>query len=217
MDLTQGSVSRLFLKYLIPSVFVMIGLSLYIVIDAIFIGQGVGVDGLIALNISLPVFTMFLCLGNLLNMGGSTAFSISLGKKELRQAQELFSITFYSGIILGALFTFFSLLYIDELCYALGASESVFKLVKEYNVILIWFSTFFIINSVLMGFIRNDHAPKLAMVAGVVSNLLNIILDAIFIFVFHWGIVGGNISYCHQSSCIHFNSTMTIFSIKITD
>ncbi len=190
MDLTKGSIPRIFIKYLIPSISSMIGLSLYILVDTIFIGRGIGVDGLTALNISLPVFTMFLCLGHLLNMGGSTVYAVLIGQKNYKQAQEVFTLSLISGIVIALLFTSISLYYLDELCWFLGSSEKVFQMVRDYSKILIVFSSAFIINSVLSGFIRNDHAPKLCMVAGLSGNFMNIVLDYLFIFVFHWGIVG---------------------------
>lgn len=189
-DLSQGSVFHHFIRYLIPAIASMIGLSLYILVDTIFIGQGVGVDGLTALNISLPIFTMFICLGSLLNMGGSTAFAVSLGQKDERQAHEIFTLTLIMGFVAGLFFTIINLVFLDELCRFLGASDRVFDYVRIYSLILICFSPAFIINSILSGFIRNDHAPRLVMISGLAGNFINIALDALFIFVFHWGIVG---------------------------
>ncbi len=190
MDLIKGSIPKLFIKYLIPAISSMIGLSLYILVDTIFIGQGVGVKGLTALNITLPIFSMFICLGVLLGMGGATAFSVSIGKKNIKEAQEIFTITLALGLIAGFVFTLINLLFIDQLCRFLGASSQIFDLAKEYSVILIWFSSAFIFTSILSCFIRNDHSPKTAMIAGLTGNFVNIILDAIFIFVFHWGMTG---------------------------
>lgn len=190
MDLTQGSVSKLFIKYLIPSISSMVGLSLYILFDTIFIGQGVGVDGLTALNITLPIFSMFICLGVLLGMGGATAYSVTKGRQDHKEAREIFTVTLVLGAGAGLLFTLFNLIFIDELCRFLGASERIFPLAKEYSVILIWFSSAFIFSSILSNFVRNDHSPKIAMIAGLTGNFVNIILDAIFIFIFHWGMTG---------------------------
>ncbi len=189
-DLSQGSVFHHFIRYLIPAIASMIGLSLYILVDTIFIGQGVGVDGLTALNISLPIFTMFICIGSMLNMGGSTAFAVSLGQKDDQQAHEIFTLTLIMGLVAGILFMVINLVFLDELCRFLGASDRVFAYVRIYSLILICFSPAFIINSVLSGFIRNDHAPRLVMISGLSGNFINIGLDALFIFVFHWGIVG---------------------------
>lgn len=172
----------------------MMALSLYILVDSIFIGQGVGVDGLTALNISLPIFSMFICLGIFLGMGGATAFSVSIGRDDLREAQEIFTITIIFAGILSTLFTVLSVVYIDELCRFLGASERLFDMVKGYSIILVAFAPAFIFNSVLSIFCRNDHAPKLSMIAGISGNIVNIILDYIFIFIFHWGMIGAIIA-----------------------
>ncbi|MCB5249718.1 MAG: MATE family efflux transporter [Candidatus Cloacimonadales bacterium] len=190
MNLIQGSIQRHFIKYLIPSIASMLGLSLYILVDTMFIGRGIGIDGLTALNISLPVFSAFLCLGHLLNMGGSTAYAVSIGRQEKRKAQEIFTICVIMGIIFAVSFTVIGLVFIDEICIFLGATESVLEMVKGYSRVLIMFSSAFILNSVLFGFIRNDHSPRLCMVAGLTGNIINIVLDYIFIFIFNWGILG---------------------------
>ncbi|HOE90716.1 MAG TPA: MATE family efflux transporter [Candidatus Cloacimonadota bacterium] len=190
MNLIQGSVPRHFVKYLIPSIASMLGLSLYILVDTMFIGRGIGIDGLTALNISLPVFSAFLCLGHLLNMGGSTAYAVSIGRQDKRQAQEIFTLCLIMAIIFGFLFTSITIYFLDEICLFLGASESILGMVKDYTRVLILFSSVFIVNSVFFGFIRNDHSPRLCMVAGLTGNIINIILDYIFIFKFGWGMLG---------------------------
>ena len=190
MNIFTDSPFKLFLKFLIPSISAMLGLSLYILFDTIFIGQGVGVDGLTALNISLPIFSMFISLGMMIGIGGAAAFSVNIGKSELKKAQEIFTVSIYLAIIFSVLFVTICIIFIDKLLLFLGASKNVYVMVKSYSFILIVFSPAFIFLSVLSNFVRNDHAPKLAMIAGLSGNFANIILDWVFIFIFHWGMVG---------------------------
>ncbi len=190
MDILRDKPLKLFFKFLVPCISSMIGLSLYILIDTIFIGRGIGVKGLTALNISLPIFSMFISLGMLIGIGGATAFSINFGKKRKPEAHKIFTISLLLGLVFGALFTSISLFNIDRLLLFLGASDDVFEMTKSYSVILIAFSTAFIMLSILSNFVRNDNAPKLAMMAGLTGNFINIILDWVFIFVFNWGMVG---------------------------
>lgn len=190
MDIIKDKPIKLFFKFLIPCISSMVGLSLYILFDTIFIGRGIGVKGLTALNISLPIFSMFISLGMLIGIGGATAFSINIGKKKIQEAQKIFTLSIILGLISGVAFTTVSLLNIDKLLMFLGASEDIFDMTKTYSIVLIAFSTAFIMLSILSNFIRNDNAPKLAMIAGLTGNFINIILDWIFIFIFHWGMFG---------------------------
>ena len=189
MNLIQGSIQRHFIKYLIPSIASMLGLSLYILVDTMFIGRGIGIDGLTALNISLPVLVPFM-FRSFVKYGRINCICCFNRQTRKRKAQEIFTICVIMGIIFAVSFTVIGLVFIDEICIFLGATESVLEMVKGYSRVLIMFSSAFILNSVLFGFIRNDHSPRLCMVAGLTGNIINIVLDYIFIFIFNWGILG---------------------------
>ena len=168
----------------------MAGQSLFILADTFFIANGVGAEGLAALNIVLPVVNIFNGLGWMVGIGGGTLFATSLGKGELNKANSYFSFTTVFASIIGLLFILFSWLYSHQILSFLGASGEIYILAKEYYDIIATFSVFFILNNMFITFLRNDHNPKLAMIAFSSGGLLNIVLDYIFIFPFDMGMAG---------------------------
>src|SRR5690554_2221558 len=168
----------------------MAGQSLFILADTFFIANGVGAQGIAALNIVLPIANIINGIGWMLGVGGGTLFATSLGKGDLAKANSYFSFTAVFASIVGLLFVFFSYLFSPQILSFLGASGEIYQLAKEYYDIFITFSVFFILNNMFITFMRNDHNPKLAMIAFSTGGLLNIILDYIFIFPLDMGMKG---------------------------
>ncbi|WP_291578295.1 MATE family efflux transporter [Clostridium sp. UBA6640] len=189
-DLLNDDIKKIFIKYLIPSIAGMLGISLNILFDTIFIGRGVGSEGLAALSIAIPMYNVLGAVGLLLGIGGATAASVSMGQKEYDKVNEIFTTSIIISIFLGVLFTVFGVVFIDKLCYFLGATEEIFSLVKDYLGILMIFSSAFILSQVLAVFVRNDRNPKLAMWSVLIGNLSNVVLDYIFIMKLGWGMKG---------------------------
>lgn len=189
-DLLNDDIKKIFIKYLIPSIAGMLGISLNILFDTIFIGRGVGSEGLAALSIAIPMYNVLGAVGLLLGIGGATAASVSMGQKEYDKVNEIFTTSIIISIFLGVLFTVFGVVFIDKLCYFLGATEEIFSLVKDYLGILMIFSCAFILSQVLAVFVRNDRNPKRAMWSVLIGNLSNVVLDYIFIMKLGWGMKG---------------------------
>ena len=189
-DLLNDDIKRIFIKYLIPSIAGMLGISLNILFDTIFIGRGVGSEGLAALSIAIPMYNVLGAAGLLLGIGGATAASVSMGQKEYNKVNEIFTTSVIISIFLGLLFTVFGVVFIDKLCYFLGATEEIFPLVKDYLGLLMMFSFAFILSQMLAIFVRNDRNPKLAMWSVLIGNLSNVVLDYIFIMKLGWGMKG---------------------------
>lgn len=168
----------------------MAGQSLFILADTFFIANGVGAQGIAALNIVLPIANIINGIGWMLGVGGGTLFATSLGKGDLAKANSYFSYTAVFASIVGLLFVFISYLFSPQILSFLGASGEIYQLAKEYYDIFISFSVFFILNNMFITFMRNDHNPKLAMIAFSTGGLLNIILDYIFIFPLDMGMKG---------------------------
>jgi putative MATE family efflux protein len=190
VDFLKDDIKKLFMKFLIPSIFGSVMVSMYILFDTIFVGRGVGSEGLAALNISIPMYNVLFASGLLMGVGGATALSISIGQKKYDKLNEIFTYSIGISFLIGALITILGSIFIDELCYFLGANTENFYLVKEYLRIVIFFSISFIMVNTLSVFIRTDKAPKLAMWGTIIGSVTNILLDAVFIFSFGWGMRG---------------------------
>lgn len=186
----QNPLHKVFFRYVSFSALSMFGLSLYILADTFFIANGVGQDGLAALNVVIPLFSITSGIGLLLGIGGATLYAISHGQGEVEKGNQLFSFTLTLGTFIGILITIIGLLFKEPFLKLLGATGSIYFLSKSYYTILIGFSVFFILNHILSSFVRNDGSPNIAMIAMLVGSLLNIILDYIFIFPLHMGMAG---------------------------
>ncbi len=189
-ELLDEEIKTIFFKYLIPSIGGMLGIAFYILGDTIIIGKGLGSQALAALNIAIPVNNVFNGVGILFGIGGATALAIDKGRRDDRSLNDIFSKSLIMTFIVGVIFTLIRIFFLDELAYALGASDDTIVMVKAYLGTLMSFSIVFLLNVCLTVFVRNDNAPKLAMTATLVGSLMNVVLDYIFVFIFKWGMAG---------------------------
>lgn len=185
----MGETKR-FIKYVSLNVASMAGLSLYILADTFFIANGVGENGLVALNLTLPVYSLINGLGLMLGIGGATRFSIARGEGDHSHAAKVLMHALLPGVGIGLLLTLLGLLFTEPLMRLLGASQAVMPFAVRYLSTLLCFSVFFIVNNILIAFTRNDGAPKLAMAAMMTASFSNILLDYVFVYPLHWGIGG---------------------------
>ncbi|MFV0393898.1 MAG: MATE family efflux transporter [Coprobacillaceae bacterium] len=178
------------IKYVSLNIISMIGLSCYILADTYFISSSVGSDGVAALNIVLPVYSLLSAIGLLLGVGGSTLYTINKAQDKDLESNQFFTSTFYIGIIIGIFFTIVAIFFVPSIVTLLQASINLRNLCIEYLQTILFFSIFFILNQIFICFIRNDNKPNLAMFAMLIGSFSNIILDYIFINIFHMGMFG---------------------------
>ena len=192
MDLELGkeSIGKLFVKYSIPSVIAMIVFSVYIVVDGIFVGNVVGSKGLSAVNIAMPFFGVAMAIGIMVAIGGGTITSIELGKGDRSAARKTFSLAFYTLTIITLTLSVFTVIFAPTIAKALGANEELVSLVVEYLVSLCLFLSTFVGSSYLSNGLRVMGKPNHAMMSDIISSVLNIVLDYIFIVKFGLGLAG---------------------------
>ncbi|MDD7390249.1 MAG: MATE family efflux transporter [Lachnospiraceae bacterium] len=197
-----------FAKYSSLNVLGMIGLSCYILADTFFIANGLGANGLAALNLAIPVYSFVYGSGLMLGMGGATRYSISGGRKEGSQTGDssknredrtsdnhkltdiIFTNTIYAAVALALIFIVTGTFLSGPIARLLGADAQTFAMTKTYIHVVFLFSPAFIMNNILICFVRNDGAPKLAMFAMLMGSFFNIVFDYIFIFPLQMGILG---------------------------
>ncbi|MDU6524526.1 MAG: MATE family efflux transporter, partial [Enterococcus sp.] len=170
--------------YVTRSVLSTLGLSLYILADTFFIANGVGVLGLAALNIALPLFNLLTGLGLLLRMGGATLFALK------GRSGNYFSQLMIVGGVIGLFFTALGLFFSRPLALVLGASGATVDLTTLYMRFILIMAPFFILNNLCLAFVRNDQNPQLAMKAMILSSVFNMIFDYIFVFPLDMGMAG---------------------------
>ncbi len=194
VDLLKEAPKKLFFRYLVPSISATLVTSIYVLADTIMIGQGIGADGIAALNYILPIFNLFFGTGLLLGVGGGVLMSVANGSGNKELGNTYFTSSVIWGAIIGLIYMILGSVFLKPIGYMLGSDASNIHLFTSYGRYLIGFAPVFIFSSLLQAFVRNDHAPKRAMVAVISGGVMNIILDYIFIFIFKMGMMGGAIA-----------------------
>lgn len=186
----QRSCMRDFVNYTILSVLGALGVSCYILADTFFISKGLGTKGLAALNLAIPVYNFIHGTGLMLGMGGSTKFSVCKSQGRKMEVNRIYTNTIYLAVIFSAAFSLNGLFFSKPLAILLGADKDVLEMTNTYLHCLMLFAPAFILNDVLLCFVRNDDGPQLSMAAMLIGSFSNIILDYIFIFPLEMGIFG---------------------------
>lgn len=211
-NLTDESVSKLFFRYLIPSICGTMVTSIYVLADTIIIGKGIGIDAMAALNIVLPLFNLFFGSGLLFGVGGSVLMSIARGKKDDNTGCRYFSIAFMLNLIACIVLTALFSVFLKPIVRVLGATDVTMPYILEYAPYIIGGLVFFSFSSFLQTFVRNDGAPKLSMIAVITGGVTNIILDMLFVFTFGMGMAGAAIASVIGSVVTVFILTWHFFS-----
>lgn len=179
-----------FARFASLSVLGTLGVSCYILADTFFVAKGLGTNGLAALNIAIPVYNFIHGCGLMFGMGGATKFSICKSGGAKKQTNEIFTNTVYLGILFGVLFALVGAFFSRPLAQFLGADPAILSMTDTYLKWLLLFAPAFIMNDILLCFVRNDNNPLLATNAMLVGSFSNIILDYVFIFPMKMGIFG---------------------------
>lgn len=179
-----------FVRYSSLNVLGMIGLSCYILADTFFVAMGLGTNGLAALNLAIPIYSFIHGIGLMIGIGGGTKYSILKSKNDSKSVNKVFTNAIIVAGILSVIFFFIGLFGSNGVTTMLGANEAVFDMSRVYLQMILLFSPMFILNNVLLCFVRNDGAPGLSMVAMIVGSLSNVVLDYLFIFPLKMGIFG---------------------------
>ena len=189
-ELANESIGRLMWKYFVPAFVGVIANSLYNIVDRIFIGQGVGASALSGVSVIFPIMIIIIGFGMMLGIGSSVLISIHLGKKEHKTAEEILGSAVSLIIISSVALSIIGLVFKDPILSIFGATEETFQYARQYlNIILIGI-VFQELGFSLNGMIRSEGNAKVAMYSMLISAGTNVVLDALFIFVFGWGVQG---------------------------
>ena len=172
-----------FLNYVSMNVLSMIGLSVYILADTYFISKGIGSNGLAALNIALPVYSLLTGSGLMLGVGGASRFIISKTEGNVEKSSSIFSSAVTGGFIMSLCLVICGIFLNKQLTVLLGANEVTFAMTNIYLKLALIFSPAFILNHTLSAFVKNDKNPRLAMIGMLAGSLFNMLL-IIYLFLF---------------------------------
>ncbi|MDR5659604.1 MATE family efflux transporter [Serpentinicella sp. ANB-PHB4] len=188
--LKEDKIWKLLLKFSLPAIVGMMVNALYNVIDRIFIGRGVGADGLAGITIGFPIMLIFMAFGMLVGVGGSALISIKLGEDNKDEAELILGNSVLMLTVIILIFSVLGLVFLEPLLISFGASDDVLPYAKQYLTIILGGAIFQGIGFGMNNYIRAEGNPKIAMITMLIGAIINIILDPLFIFRFNWGIQG---------------------------
>lgn len=190
IELGTASIRSLLLKYAMPGIIAMTAMSLYNMVDSIFIGHGVGAMALSGLTVAKPFMDICAAFGTLVGVGASSLVAIKLGEKDYRSANDVLANVILLNVMLGALVMVVGLYWLDPILYAFGASDETIVYARDYMEIILWGNILTHIYYGLNSMLRSIGHPKVSMYATILAVVINIILDPIFIFVLDMGVRG---------------------------
>ncbi len=221
-------IGKLIRKFSIPCIISLVVNSLYNMVDQIFIGWGVGYLGNGATNVVFPLTMIALAFSLMLGDGASSYFSLKLGEKKKEEATKGVANGILLSLIVSVFYCLITLLFLPQLLTIFGCTDALRDYAMGYGKIIAVGLPFMMIGTTLNSIIRADGSPKYAMTSMVLGAILNIILDPIFIFVFHMGVEGAaiatilsqfvtfilNIGYIKKFKSINLNKEA--FSLKLS-
>lgn len=181
---------KLLFKFGTPSIISMLVGALYNIVDQIFIGQGVGINGNAATNVAFPLTTICVSISLFLGLGGASSYSLLLGRGEREKATTIIGNTISLAFIFSIILTIIVKVFVKKIMYMFGSTEEVLSYAVKYSSITSTGFLPFIFSSMMSHIIRADGSPRYSMMSVLSGAIANTILDPIFIFYFKMGIAG---------------------------
>lgn len=202
LELGTKPVGQLLMQYTLPAIAAMTAASLYNMTDSIFIGQGCGALAISGLAITFPLQNLGAAFGAGVGVGASTCISVKLGQKDYQTAERVFGNAMMLNLIIGIAFSIVTLLFLNPILKFFGASDATLPYAREYMVTTLVGNVishmFFGMNSIL----RAASKPRSAMMASIMTVILNAILSPIFIWPMHMGIRGAALATIIAQFCV---------------
>lgn len=190
LELGTKPIGKLLAQYALPAMVAMTAASLYNIIDRVFIGQVVGPMAISGLAITFPFINLAAAFGAAVGVGASTAISVKLGQKDYETAENILGNTVTLNLIIGISFSIISLIFLDPILRFFGASDATIPYARSFMEVILAGNVishmYFGMNAVL----RAASKPRQAMMATIFTVFMNIVLDIVFIWWWHWGIRG---------------------------
>ncbi|MBQ8143464.1 MAG: MATE family efflux transporter [Butyricicoccus sp.] len=178
------------IRFVIPSIITMIFTSVYGMVDGFFVSNLVGKTPFAALNLIMPFLMLFGCLGFMFGTGGSALVARTLGEGDAKRAKEIFSLLVVTALLVGTAVSLVGLVFLRPVAMMLGAEGELLRYCLIYGRILLIGTPPFILQYLFQSFLITAERPGLGLYVTVAAGVTNIVLDALFIAVFDWGLAG---------------------------
>lgn len=185
--------ARLF-RFVLPSIVMMVFTSIYGVVDGLFVSNFAGKTAFASINLIMPFLIILGAMGFMLGTGGTALVSRVLGEGDKEHANKYFSMITLFGILLGIILTVVGVLAMRPMAILLGATEAMVDDCVLYGRIVICFLTSFMLQNMFQSFLIAAERPKFGLLITLAAGVTNMVLDALFVGVFRWGIAGAAIA-----------------------
>lgn len=196
-----GSIPKTVLKNALPSVVSMIMVLVYNLADTFFIGQTHDPLMVAAVSLATPVFLIFMAIGTLFGVGGTSVISRALGANRPEYAKKVSSFCVWTGIGIGLISMAVIFLFMDPICRSIGTSDDTIEYTRQYLGTVSLCAPLVIFNVVLSNVIRAEGKPNVAMAGMLIGNIVNCVLDPLMILTFGWDVYGAAIATVIGNVC----------------
>ena len=190
MTLGTRPIGKLLLEYSIPAIIASVAVSVYNIVDSIFIGRGVGPMAIAGLAITLPLMNLVMAFCTLIAAGGATISSIFLGQKNVSRATDVVNNVMTFCMLHAILFGGVTLWYLDPILMFFGATLETVSYAREFMEVILYATPVSYVFIGLNNLMRATGYPRKAMISALLSVVVNVALAPLFIYTFDWGIAG---------------------------
>ncbi|MDR1636249.1 MAG: MATE family efflux transporter [Treponema sp.] len=185
-------VAKLLVRFSIPAITGMLVNALYNVVDRVFVGRGVNEIALGGLSLAMPLMTINMAFAMLFGIGSANMISMRLGQGRREEAENALNHCFFLLVLVSLVFLTLGLIFIDPLLSILGAQEGsgALEYAEKYLRIILFGALFGMVGFGFSHCTRAQGFPTITMIGMLIGAVLNMLLDPLFIFVFHWGVEG---------------------------
>ena len=208
IQLSDHFTYRKLLQFVFPSIVMMIFTSIYGVVDGLFVSNYAGKTAFAAINLVMPFIMVLGGIGFMIGTGGTALVSKILGEGDQEKARRYFSMMILFTVLVGAVLTVFGVAFMRPVALFLGATPEMLTDCVLYGRIVNAFTAAFMLQNVFQSFLIAAEKPKLGLAATVAAGVTNMVLDALFVAVFHWGIAGAALGNGLISAAISFLRTL---------
>ena len=191
---SNAPISQAVLKNALPAMAAMLMVLVYNLADTFFIGQTHDALQVAAVSLATPVFLIFMAIGTMFGIGGTSVISRALGEGKTEYAKKVCSFCMWGCVIVGVVMSACMLILIEPILSLVGASADTWNQAKTYLMIVVCCGPFVLISNCYSNVVRTEGESAKAMMGTLVGNLLNVILDPILILGFGWNIAGAAIA-----------------------
>lgn len=188
--ITVGSI----FKFTLPSIIMMIFMSLYTMVDGVFVSRLINTDALSAVNIAYPLISIFVAIGTMFGTGLTAIVAKKIGEGKKQEARENFSFVLIVAVFIGIILCLICQFFVKDIVNILGANDVIYPYALDYLSTLLWFSPISIIQLAYQYLFVANGKSKIGLIVTILGGIANIVLDYVFISIFGMGIKGAAIA-----------------------